>query len=170
MSRIGSIRSRCFLAGGRLAITFLTLSIGMSACGDDGPSGPSDNFDIAGQWSWRVTDATADDASCSITGVTITFAQDNGTLTGHRVATGGGNVTCTIHGSTDTANYTTSEALDNLSLTGTTITFVFVTNNGPWEMTGNITDDNTMGGTATIRMGTSIGPLMLTGPWTATRD
>lgn len=142
----------------------------VAACGDDGPSGPSDDFDIVGAWSWRVTNATTTNASCSVTGVTLTFTRTAGVLSGHRVATGGGNVSCTVNGSNSTANYTTNDDLDNLSLNDTDIGFTFATNAGPWEMDGEIETDNAMGGTATIRLATSIGTLVLTGPWTATRN
>jgi len=150
--------------------TALTLiAVTMAACGDDGPTGPSANFDIVGQWSWQVTNATASNATCTITGVTITFARNNGTLTGHRMATGGGNINCTVNGSPSTASYTTDDDLDNLVLSGEAIEFSFATTTGAWNMSGTITGDNTMAGTATIRLGTSGGTVVLTGPWTATR-
>lgn len=162
--------TRRLLACARTSTLALIIALVTAACGDDGPTGPSDDFDIVGQWSWRVTNAQADDASCSVTGVTITFQRSNGTLTGHRVATGGGNVTCTVNGSNSTSNYTTNDDLDGLSLNGTAIAFSFATTGGTWEMSGAIQDDDTMGGTATIRLATNIGTLVLTGPWTATRN
>jgi hypothetical protein len=157
-------------ARARAGTLALIIALVTAACGDDGPTGPSDDFDIVGQWSWRVTNAQADNASCSVTGVTITFQRNDGTLTGHRVATGGGNVTCTVNGSDTTSNYTTNDDLDNLSLNGTDIAFSFATTGGTWEMSGAIENDDTMGGTATIRLATTTGALALTGPWTATRN
>jgi hypothetical protein len=161
---------RSSLRRARFAFACVTLALLLPACGGDNPTGPSDDFDIEGAWSWRVTNATTSNATCSVTGVTITFTRNNGALTGRRVATGGGNMTCTINGSPATANYTTNDDLDDLSLSGTAIEFSFATTTGTWEMAGSVTSDDRKGGTATIRVGTSGGTLTLTGPWTATRD
>ena len=151
------------------AIVALIFGLTLSAC-DDGPSGPSEDFDIVGQWSWRVTNATASNASCSVTNVTLTFSRNDGILTGHRVATGGGNVTCTVDGTPTTSNYTSNDEIDNLTLVDTEINFTFATSSGTWQMSGDITTDDTMGGTATIRLESTAGTLVLTGPWTATRS
>jgi hypothetical protein len=143
----------------------------LAGCGDDGPTGPSEDFDlVGGSWQWRVTNASSGSATCSVTGVTLTFAREDGVLTGHRVATGGGNITCTVNGSNSTANYITNDALDNLTFNGTTISYSFATTTGAWEMSGTIAGDNSMGGTATIRLGSTAGVFVLTGPWTATRN
>lgn len=155
---------------GRHAAAVLVFALMLAGCGDDGPTGPSEDFDlVGGQWQWRVTNAKSGSNTCTVTGVTLTFTRNNGTLSGHRVATGGGNMTCTINGSNSIANYNTNDALDNLTFSGTSIGFSFATTSGLWEMSGNITGDDTMGGTATIRVSTSVGLFTLTGPWTATR-
>jgi len=148
----------------------LIAALAVTACGDDGPTGPSDDFDIVGAWDWSVNNAAATNAACSVTNVRITFAREAGTLTGHRMSTAGNNFSCTVHGSSSTFNYTTNDDLDDLSLTGTSISFVFMTTTGNWEMDGQILTDDSMGGTATIRIDTSVGPFVLTGPWTATRN
>jgi len=156
---------------GRATAAVLLSALVLAGCGDDDPTGPSADFDlVGGAWQWRVTNATSGSSSCSVTGVTLTFARQAGVLTGRRVATGGGNITCTINGSNTTANYTTNDDLDNLTFSGTTISYSFATTTGAWQMSGTITGDNRMGGTATIRLGSSAGTLVLTGPWTATRN
>jgi hypothetical protein len=143
----------------------------LAGCGDDGPSGPSDDFDlVGGEWQWRVTDAVSGNSSCSITGVTLTFSRQSGVLAGHRVAHGGGNMTCTFNGSNSVANYTTDDDIDDLTFSGTDISYSFATTSGAWEMSGSITGDDSMGGTAIIRVDTSIGSFTLTGPWVATRN
>lgn len=141
----------------------------LAGCGKDSPSGPSANFDPVGQWQWRVTNATTSGASCSVTGVTITFSRSNGVLAGHRVATGGQNISCVINGNPTTASYTTNDALDNLTYARPAISFSFATSSGAWQMTGNVTGDHSMGGTAVIRLNFGGSIATLTGPWTATR-
>jgi hypothetical protein len=149
---------------------FVALVALVVACGDDGPSGPSDDFDIVGDWSFSVNNATAGNATCSVSDITLTFMRTGGTLVGHRVSTAADNVSCTINGSTSTSNYTTNDDIDDLSHSGTDISFAFATTAGDWTMDGDIETDDLMDGTATIRIGTSAGTLVLTGPWRATRD
>ena len=160
----GPFRARAY--GG---IAALIVGLTFSAC-DDGPTGPSEDFDLVGQWSLRVTNATAPNVSCSVTDVTLTFSRNNGMLTGHRLATGGGNVTCTIDGTPTTESLTWNDAIDNVTLVDTEINFNFSSEAGPWLLSGDITTDNRMGGTANISLASSAGILVVTGPWTATRN
>jgi hypothetical protein len=150
----------------------LTLIAGLAACGDDDdPTGPSANFDLVGQWDWRLTNASGQNATCSVTGVTLTFTRTNGVLTGRRASAGGGNIACSFNGTPSApASITGDLPIQSLALTGTAISFQFANvSPGPWEISGTVTGDNTMSGTATIRMATSVGVLTLTGPWVSTR-
>lgn len=142
----------------------------ITACGDDGPAGPSEDFDIVGEWSFRVTDAATSGASCSVNNITLTFTRSAGVVSGHRQSTGAGNVTCTINGSNSTSNYVTDEGIDNLSLDDEEIGFTFATPAGAWQMDGTVDNDDTMSGEATIHIPTNVGSLQLHGSWRATRD
>jgi hypothetical protein len=148
----------------------LAMVLIVAACGDDGPTGPSADFDIVGEWAWRVDDATGTNATCSVDAVTLTFTRSNGVLSAHRLATADDNITCTANGSNSTSTYTTDAAITDLSLDDTEISYSFPTSTGLWEMSGDIETDNSMGGTATIRLGSSVGTFVLTGPWRATRN
>lgn len=136
----------------------LLLIAALSVCGDDEPSGPSANFDLVGQWDWRVTNATSQGASCSVTAVTLTFTRDNGVLSGRR-ASSGNNIQCSVNGTPSApASLTGDMPIQSLALNGTTISFDFANlSAGAWEMDGTVTGDNTMSGTATIRPGPSGG-------------
>lgn len=155
----------------RAAAAVLAAVLTLAACGgDDGPTGPSPDFDIAGQWQWQVTNASEGNSKCTVTDVTITFSEQNGVLTGHRFSPGDDNFICSFFGGPPLIrSYDTNDDLDDLVLSGTDISFSFATTTGEWEMSGRITSDNTMSGSATIRISTTIGPMTLTGPWTATR-
>lgn len=149
----------------------VALGLAIAACGGDGPSGPSEDFDIVGQWQWRVNNATGSGMTCTVTGVTLTFSRSDGILSGTRFSSGGGNLVCTAGSASSTGDFTTNSTLKQLTHTGTSIGFEFDTIRGAWVMTGSITNDNSMGGTATIRVNSPTGTVAaLTGPWTATRD
>lgn len=158
------------LARLRHAMAGTALALAVTSCGDDGPSGPSASFDIVGQWDWRVTNAEGSGVTCSVNNVTLTFARNDGVLTGSRFSSGGNNLVCTTGGATTHGNFTTNTSVQNLIHSGTTISYEFATSSGLWEMDGSIEDDDRMGGTATIRVnGPQGGTIALTGPWTGTR-
>lgn len=153
------------------AVAAVILALALTACGDDGPSGPSADFDIVGAWQWRVNNATDGTVTCTVTNVTLTFERANGALTGTRFSPGGGNLTCTAPFGSTTGNFTTNSTIKQLVHTGTDVSFEFDTSAGNWVIAGSITSDNSMGGSATIRIASSVGGnLSLTGPWTATRN
>ncbi len=140
----------------------------LAGCGGDDPAGPN-GPSLAGQWQWSVSNAINGSRSCSVTGVTLTISEANGTMTGTSSSTVGNNVTCIVGSQTLTSNFTGNVTLQGVSQQGSSVSFAFPTTRGPWENTGSLTSANAMSGTATIRLAFAGTVVALTGPWTATR-
>ncbi len=157
-------RSRAF------APSLILLAL-LTACGgSDGPTTPPAAVDLTGDWAWSISGATGGNAVCSVNNVTLTFTQTTSGLSGGFTAGGNGNVTCVIGGSQNqTTNFAGSTLLTGLSRNGGSITFSFSATSGPWVSSGNITGNNRMSGTATIRLSASGTVVVFTGPWVATR-
>lgn len=156
----------------RSAVVLLLATVVLSACGKDnkGPTGPSENFDIVGPWQWSVINASGGGVTCSVNSVTLTFTREEGDLVGKRFASGGGNMPCVLFGESKSVSFTTNTAIQSLSHSGTSIGFQFATTTGTWTMSGSVTGDNRMEGTATIPVLLTTGStVMITGPWVATR-
>lgn len=153
----------------RPRLRMAAILISALGCGGDDPTGPFVPTELAGQWSWTVSNATGSGVSCNVTGVTLTFTGPNTAITGSFVGAGGQNVSCVAGGQNSTSNFTGTAALTDLSLTGSAITFTFVSTSGPWVSTGNVTGPDTMTGSATIRLTSGGVVYPLTGTWTATR-
>jgi len=138
-------------------------------CGGDDSTGPFVPTELAGQWSWTVSNATGSGRSCNVSGVTLTFTGSNGALSGSFAGSGGQNVSCTVGGQNTLSNFGGGAALSTLTLTGSAISFRFTTTAGDWVSTGNVTGPDTMTGSATIRLPSGGVVNALTGTWTATR-
>lgn len=129
---------------------------------------------LAGQWQWSISNATnAADVPgmvCAVTGVTLTFTGANSALSGTAVATGTQNMSCVFQGQAILAPFATNSALQNITLTGTTIGFTFSSLSGPWTSNGTTTGPDTMGGNATIHLNFNGTGLPFIGQWVATRN
>lgn len=149
-----------------LALGFVALT----ACGgSDGPTGPSATFSPVGTWAFNISNAKADDITCSVTGYTVTFTESNGILGGSISTGSGATISCLINGSTQSITSNGSGSLTSASRSGSTINFGYTTTSGPSSMTGTIENDNRMSGTGTIRLSFSGTPRPFNGTWVATR-
>jgi hypothetical protein len=155
----------------RLTITHLALAalaFGLAGCGgDDDPAGPV-NTDVVGNWTFQVTGTSSSGTSCSLTGMTLTFAQSGNALDG--TVSGGttGALACNPGGG---GPFTGTGALGDIEQNGLNVEFTFDGTAGLWTMQGTVSSGgSTMNGTVTFPVNFSSGIEQFAGTWTATRN
>jgi hypothetical protein len=163
-------RSR--LTTGRSSFAVLMFAA-LTSCGggDNGPTIPPATVDLSGTWAWSMTGATNPNGVCNVSNVSVILLELGSGRTGTWEGGNNGNVKCVMGGSQNTtSNFGGSAALTALTRTGASVSFTFTTTAGQWVSTGTITGQNSMSGTATIRLMFNGTPFVFTGPWVATRQ
>ncbi len=153
--------------GSASAITVAITLLGLAACGDG--TGPSEIFEIDGEWLWSVSYVASDRMICDVNNVIVSFDRDGSALAGAVISNGGGNFTCKLHGGTFLSDLVIDEPLIDGLRNENELSFTFLLPPGPWTSTGSIKSRTSMSGTARIHVAEQHGSRVVIGRWAATR-
>lgn len=143
---------------GRLCL--LVVLFAAAGCGSDSTS---PKIDLTGSWAYSAANLTVSGATCSISGVSMTFAQTGNTFTG--TVASGGLLTCTSSAGSDNQSLG-SDVIANGVVNGNAVQFDI--GSSDFHNAGTLSG-NSISGTATINVNDSGVNVVLTGNFSAVR-